>query len=86
MFYVYIIRSVETEILYKGFTTQPQQRLLEHNQGKSHYTKNKGPWEMAYLEEFITKREALIREKQIKRYNRSQLVSLILDKKNILYK
>jgi len=81
---VYIIRSAESEILYKGFTTQPEQRLLEHNQGRSQYTKNKGPWEMVYLEEFNTKREALIREKQIKRYNKYQLFMLILDQKNIL--
>jgi putative endonuclease len=86
MFYVYIIQSQETGILYKGFTAQPEQRLSEHNEGRSHYTKNKGPWKMIYLEEFQTKREALIREKQIKRYNRNQLEILILDKRNILLK
>ena len=42
-------------------------RLHEHNQeilGK--FTKGKGPWILIYHEEFATRKEALIREKELK--------------------
>ena len=77
MFFVYIIRSLNSGILYKGYSTQPEKRLEEHNSGRSRYTSDKGPWELVYLERFETKRDALIREKQIKRYNPVYLNKLI---------
>ncbi len=82
MFYVYIIRSITSGIFYKGFTTQPEIRLREHNEGQSNFTRGKGPWELVYLEEFTTKREALIRERQIKKYNTNYLSILISKYKN----
>ena len=77
MFYVYIIRSKDSGIFYKGFSVNPEKRLEEHNSGRSRYTSDKGPWELVYQESFETKREALIREKQIKRYNPVYLNKLI---------
>jgi len=82
MFYVYVIFSPSTGLYYKGFTTQPEQRLQEHNSGRSHYTSNKGPWELVYLESFELKRDALIREKLLKRYNTESLKRLIEQYKN----
>ena len=77
MFFVYIIRSTTSGILYKGFSTNPQKRLIEHNSGESKYTSNKGPWELVYVEKYEMKKEALIRERQLKRYNISYLNKLI---------
>ena len=64
--YVHIIYSAQKDIFYKGYTQYPEKRLFEHNNGLSRYTKGKDPWKLVYLEKFKTKREALIREKQIK--------------------
>jgi len=62
---------------YKGFTENPDQRIRQHNNGESRYTSTRIPWKLVYLEECATKREALIREKQIKRFNSQYLKSLI---------
>ncbi len=77
MFYVYIIRSSSLGILYKGFSLNPMKRLEEHNTNLSKFTSNKGPWSLVYLEIHPTKKEALIREKQLKKYNHTYLNSLI---------
>jgi putative endonuclease len=68
-FSVYVIKSVTTGKLYTGYTGQTQQldkRLLQHNDGSSPYTKNRGPWVLIYVETFATRAEAMAREKFLK--------------------
>jgi putative endonuclease len=76
-FHVYILQSEVDHTYYKGYTSNITQRLDEHNNGFSRYTSKKIPWRIVYLEEFQTKREALIRERQLKRVNQNYLRSLI---------
>ena len=78
-FFVYIIQSERDNSFYKGFSESVFQRLEQHNRGESHYTSTKKPWKLVYFEELPTKREALIREKQMKRYNSVYLRKLISD-------
>ena len=68
MYYVYVLRSKSTNTLYTGQTEDLHRRIEEHNSGKGpgRYTKNKGPWELLYFEEFNTRSEALVREKYFK--------------------
>ena len=73
MYFTYIIFSATTDVFYKGFSTNPQQRLWEHNNNLSHYTADKGPWTLVYIKEFSTKREALMDEKRLKRLNRRSI-------------
>lgn len=84
LYFVYIIYSSENKIYYKGFTTNPEHRLYEHNNGFSRYTKNKGVWEMVYLEECPDKKSALIREKQLKKYNQRYIKELIEQPQNLI--
>ncbi|MDP3788462.1 MAG: GIY-YIG nuclease family protein [Candidatus Chromulinivorax sp.] len=45
MFYVYYLRSLtDCTKTYVGFTHDVQQRLAEHNSGKSIYTSQFKPW------------------------------------------
>jgi putative endonuclease len=83
-YYVYILRSCVDNSYYKGFTEDPVSRIVQHNEGKSAYTKTKLPWEYVYLEVLCTKRDALIREKVLKKYSHSQIAQLILSMKNQL--
>ena len=39
-FYTYIIYSETKDIYYKGFSENPDKRVLQHNQNKGRYTKN----------------------------------------------
>jgi len=77
MFYVYIIYSKAFNVYYKGFSENISQRLLYHNDNKSRYTSNKGPWELVYSKGFETKKEALIEELRLKKLNRKSLETLI---------
>ena len=82
--FVYIIQSEHSGVFYKGYTSYPSLRLEEHNNGKSHYTANKGPWKMVYLEKMQDKRTALIRERQLKRVNPMYINWLIHQEFNII--
>ena len=74
---VYIIYSLKCDVYYKGHTENIKQRLESHNTDKSKYTSGKGPWELVYHEVFVTRSEAIKREKQLKRQNRKYLEWLI---------
>ncbi len=63
---VYILQSEVDNSFYIGYTSNVEKRLEEHNNGKSYYTKRKIPWKTVYREIFKTKRDAIIREKQLK--------------------
>ncbi|MBI1835871.1 MAG: GIY-YIG nuclease family protein [Flavobacteriia bacterium] len=75
-FYTYIIYSKVFDKYYKGFSTNPKQRLVQHNLGESKYTSNFRPWELVHIETFTTKKEALIREKKLKKYSKAQIIEL----------
>ena len=83
-YFVYIIKSLADHSYYKGFSEDPFKRLHQHNQGLSKYTSSKMPWELVYVELFSTKRDALIREKKLKKYSNMQVDLLIVSLKNLL--
>ena len=83
-YYVYVIRSGTDNSYYKGFSEHPHLRLLQHNNGECKYTSLKMPWQLVYVEELPTKRDALIREKVLKKYSHGQIEKLIVSAKNIV--
>jgi len=69
MFYVYILYSESVDL---------NSRVAKHNKGSTPSTRPYRPWEMLYFEEYPTKREAILREKEIKRQkSRKYLESLV---------
>lgn len=67
MFYVYIIQSVDfSHQFYTGFTENIENRLKEHNSGKSIHTNKFKPWKMVYYCVFNDKKKALDFEKYLK--------------------
>ena len=74
---VYILYSESCEVYYKGYSENVAQRLWEHNNDLSRYTKGKGPWRIVFTKVFQTKKEALIFERKIKRLNKVSLEKLI---------
>ncbi|MFZ6024577.1 MAG: GIY-YIG nuclease family protein [Bacteroidota bacterium] len=81
-YYVYIIQSLKDDSFYKGFTENPLQRLAQHNNKESHYTSTKTPWKLVYVEEMGSKKEALIREKNLKKATTERIQALIVHSKN----
>ena len=83
-YYVYIIESLQDGTFYKGYSEDPLKRLQQHNQGESKYTSGKMPWKLVYVEECASKTEALIRERNLKKADRSRIQTLLVHPKNIV--
>ncbi|MFZ4785858.1 MAG: GIY-YIG nuclease family protein [Flavobacteriales bacterium] len=83
-YFVYILRSESTGVLYKGFTTCIERRLFEHNNGMTRYSSSHRPWSLVYLEKCDTKREALIIERKLKKCNHKYLETLIHSSRNTI--
>jgi len=67
MFYVYVLKSISHQTLYVGSSENPEKRLEEeHNKGRVRYTKGRMPWMIVYKESFLTRGEAVVREKFLK--------------------
>ena len=75
--FVYIIYSSTKGIYYKGYSKRPFFRLKQHNENLGCYTKYKGPWVIVYLQSFQEKKQALIRERKLKKYSKAQIKKLI---------
>ncbi len=67
MYYVYVLKNKEDKY-YIGYTIDVLKRLKKHNAGGSIWTRNRRPWQVVYTEKFMTKKEALQREKQVKSF------------------
>lgn len=64
--FLYVLYSELTQRHYTGATSNLEQRLAQHNSDQSTSTKNRGPWNLVYHEEYATLREALQRERYLK--------------------
>ena len=82
--YVYIIQSLQDNSYYKGYSEHPGLRLIQHNNKECHYTSLKCPWKLVYVEAHELKRDALIREKNLKKATRERIEALLVHPKNIL--
>ena len=66
-YYVYVLISKKyNNRLYIELTINLNQRIKEHNIGKTKSTKYYRPWELVYSEKFNTRIEARKRELQLK--------------------
>jgi putative endonuclease len=79
MYFVYVLEN-EAGSHYVGYTSDLSKRIKGHNSSKSRWTKKKGPWHLVYKEEYATKEEAFIRERQIKRYKGGRAFKQLLAK------
>ena len=82
MYFVYVIYSKLGDCYYRGFTEHLTSRIKQHNNSESRFTSKYTDWEYFHIECFNTKKEALIREKKLKKYSKSQIIQLSLSSKN----
>lgn len=66
MYFVYVLRSEKDGRLYKGFSSNLEKRIREHNSGKTKSTKGYLPWKLVYSEKVESRIEARKREKYLK--------------------
>ncbi|HQL01580.1 MAG TPA: GIY-YIG nuclease family protein [Smithellaceae bacterium] len=66
MHYVYILQSELDKELYVGMTGDLKRRYLEHQRGNVEATKRRLPMKLLCYEAYLTKAEAMRREKFLK--------------------
>ena len=66
MFCTYIIFSEALKKYYIGSTSDIGKRLVEHNSGKTYYTRKAKDWKLVKTFEFENKSDALKLENKIK--------------------
>jgi putative endonuclease len=78
MFSVYIIYSQRIDKYYIGFSSNISDRLCKHNRNSKGFSSTGKPWIIVYTEAFQNKKDAMAREKQLKKWkNRTLLEELI---------
>ena len=65
MYYVYLLES--NSDYYTGYTMDFRRRFAEHNSGLSDYTRGR-QWNLLYYEAYVSKKDAIERERQLKRH------------------
>jgi putative endonuclease len=80
MFFVYILYSIQADRYYVGETDSLGERLISHKTGISPYTSMANDWELKYHEEFGSRKEAIKREKQIKRKKSRKYIEWLISR------
>jgi len=80
-FYVYFLASKLGGTLYVGVTNDLVRRVYEHKEGSVEgFTKKYGVTRLVFFEAHSDVEAAILREKQIKKWNRAWKVRLIEEK------
>lgn len=67
MFTIYVLKSLKNRKRYVGYTSKTaEKRLVEHNSDSNIFTRQNKPFVLVYTEEYVTKTEAIKREKFLK--------------------
>ncbi len=79
---VYILVNRDIDKYYIGITSNIGKRVFEHNKPK-HKTKftrkQPGIWELVYREEYMGKKEATKRERQIKSWKSKKMIDKMVE-------
>lgn len=82
MYYVYVLRSEVDNNFYVGYSSNLENRLIQHEKGLVNSTKNRRPLELVYFEGCLNQQDATHREKYLKtswgkRYIKSRLINYL---------
>ena len=76
--FVYILLSQKNNSYYIGGSNCPERRLLEHNGGKSKYTKNNRPYVIAFYQEYDSLKTARQIEYKLKKLASRKIIEKII--------
>lgn len=65
-YYVYVLKSINHNYIYVGFTTNLKKRFKEHNNGEELSTKHYAPFELVHYEAYRNIKDAKRRERYFK--------------------
>ena len=77
-FYIYILASQKNGTLYIGVTNNLERRVFEHKKKmNARFTSKYNVDKLVYFEAFGFIKDAIVREKQLKKWNRQWKINLI---------
>lgn len=77
-YFVYILASRPRGVLYVGITNDPARRIYQHREGLADgFTKRFQVKHLVYVESHDDVRDAIAREKRIKRWKRDWKIELV---------
>ncbi len=65
-YYIYILLSEKDNLFYTGYTSNLNERIILHNEGKVESTKHRRPLKLIYWEGCLNQQDATRREKYLK--------------------
>jgi len=78
IYWTYVLRSNKDKNFYIGFTSDLKKRLSKHKTGNVSSTKSRRPLVLIHCELFLSKHDALRREKYLKTTQGQKGLKLIL--------
>ena len=82
MFFTYILQSEVSGRYYIGSTDDLCRRLKQHNDPGYKHSKTtkrfRGPWKVVYCEEYPTRSEAMVRERQLKSWKSRKAIQELI--------
>ncbi len=86
MFFVYALYSEAHNKIYIGYSSNPEKRLLSHNDERNKgWTGKFQMWKLIYTEKCDTKTEALKREKQLKSFKGREFIKELVTAEKIRF-
>jgi putative endonuclease len=79
MFLTYILFSAIRDKYYIGYTGDNLlERVRKHNSNHKGFTGFTADWRVVYVEEYLTKKEAMQREKEIKQWKSRKMIEKLI--------
>ena len=75
---VYVLQSQKDLLLYHGFTTNIERRIEDHNKGTTTSTSKRRPLKIVHCEMYLSKKDAVRREKYFKTTQGKRMLKLML--------
>jgi putative endonuclease len=75
---VYVLQSERDLLLYHGFTTNLKKRINDHNKGSTISTSKRRPLRIIFCEFYLSKNDAIRREKYFKTQQGKRMLRLML--------
>ena len=79
-YHVYRLHSKLLDRYYIGSTQDITKRLEKHLSNHKGYTSRAKDWLVVYSESYLTKSEALLRERKIKSWKSKKMIEKLIDK------
>ncbi|NND16619.1 MAG: GIY-YIG nuclease family protein [Eudoraea sp.] len=75
---VYVLQSQKDFLLYHGYSKNIENRIIDHNRGRTKSTRKRRPLKLIYCEYFMNKNDAKRRESYFKTTQGKRMLKLLL--------